>query len=135
MATPVTPQVLTAAKVRAAARKAYREGKLTAQHPDPENRVCIYDGGDGYHCAIGAALSKKTLRALRASHSMSCTVRALWNKGFVDIPEQDRAQVMQIQVEHDNWASAAALTEDPAKVVACRDVFLKAINLKPPKDN
>jgi hypothetical protein len=44
-----TVQRLTAAGVKAAARKAYQDGRLTAQHPQRALRKCSYQVGD-YRC-------------------------------------------------------------------------------------
>lgn len=56
-------QTLSLLKVKAACRKAYRDHRLLAQHRDPLKKIQEYGSAIGeYRCAIGAALTARTLR-------------------------------------------------------------------------
>jgi hypothetical protein len=99
-------QVLTLEMVQEAARKAYHDGKLTAQHSDPWLRLCRYQIDD-YHCAVGAALSAETLKDLLGPNHNTQSVSALESCGFIRIAAlSEREAIRDIQVAHDDWASS-----------------------------
>ena len=95
-------QKLTLAKVRAAARKAYKERRLTAQHRDPSKRECVYSYGK-YGCAIGVALNKKTIKKILDDSMNSGTSLGQLRDNYVKIPEKEFHHIVAIQVAHDDW--------------------------------
>lgn len=107
------PQVLTLKNVKAKARKAYEERRLTAQAKKRDDRVCRYRIGN-FCCAVGAALSLKTLSALeRSSLSSASTMRAnemsvdyIIEREFVAADPAEKKAIEEIQKAHDAWAKA-----------------------------
>lgn len=100
-------QTLTYNQVRAAARKAYEACRLTAQHPVAAHRQCVYDTGDGYHCAVGAAFDAETLAAIRDKGIDHDLQASLLNGVVVDFPSHDIVQIAELQRAHDDWAMCA----------------------------
>lgn len=139
-------QVLTLAGVKEAARKAYDDGKLTAQHPDPTKRKCLYRTDDGYCCAVGAAMTDETVEALRANYhgfnDTSVSMISGWSppaeEGAEEVPapvvvmaEGERTDIRDLQRRHDRWCDYARCEEDP-NMKSCidnmRNMFLLAID-------
>lgn len=122
-------QVLTPAVVIRAARKFYRAKRLTAQHPDPSKRQCVFQQGR-YRCAIGAALNERLLRRLkRERHSAPCSVHGLELSGYIDtwsVPNLDELQ--NIQQSHDLWAHSPSYER-----LQNEDKFREVLGLKPLK--
>lgn len=96
-------QRLTLEQVKIAARRAYKDHKLTAQHPKKEYRRCVYELPEdtGYRCAIGWALERAVLDAL--GYSQGISVVMLTKEGYI---EPDNVyELTRIQEAHDRWAS------------------------------
>lgn len=118
-------QTLTLQEIKCKARDAYMAKKLTAQHPDPEERRCVYETRDGYHCVIGSALSKETLNALNldpAAISPGSKIDKL-----VDFPICEYGAIMKLQMVYDRWASSAMFGDDRSSCETKKQEFLKAI--------
>lgn len=88
------PIVLKAADVIAAARRAYEEGRLSAQGPTPE---CSYRDSSGLPCAIGAALTDEEANGLGGS------IGSAVNWG--DVVTDDKGRLTTLQTAHDLWAN------------------------------
>lgn len=100
-------QTITLEGVKSAARKFYRKKRLTAQHPKKERRDCVYRSGD-YRCAIGAALSVKTLDKISdRSMNSEAGLSKLFEEKIIDFDGSDieREGVSAIQGAHDIWAT------------------------------
>ena len=129
-------QVLTVEGVKAAARLAYDEGRLTAQHPVQSQRICVYrteHEGKVYGCAVGVALSDETIAIVSKKHLNGSSFMALAEGvegGLVQC--DDKFAVKRIQTNHDNWCDAERcyLDEDDqgAYIEAQRVNFLRAID-------
>jgi hypothetical protein len=124
-------QHLTLAGVKRAARRAYRARRLTAQHPTPTKRMCVYEKGS-YSCAIGAALNKHTIAAIRESNCNEGTsVDQLRVRGLITVDADELGPISVIQNMHDSWASASEAyggRSDGTK--SARKGFLETIGLK-----
>lgn len=118
------PQHLTVKKVKKAALAAFKARKLTAQHRDPEKRECHYEEGV-YSCAIGAALSKKTMKRIRDTNHNESSLCAIVNAGIVTC--DDIQGLDSIQSAHDSWAGAAKENNDPEWINSRRKQFLERI--------
>ena len=92
------PIRLTYAEVVEAGRKAYLEGRLSAQGPTPE---CRYRDSSGHPCVIGAALTDK--QALYLDRNYDAQVHKLPVE-VLDCGIDLRA-IRRIQQAHDEWAS------------------------------
>lgn len=103
---------LTLAAVKEAARKAYDEGRLTAQNPDrPNPKPCVYDGGkatDGRpcNCAVGAALPPNVLAVIVARELNNCGITVSDFKGIISFPDgsDEVIEICSLQMRHDTWA-------------------------------
>lgn len=93
-------QHITVDDVKRSAAEAYKLGRLTAQHPNPEQRQCLYQSG-GYHCAVGSAMTPETLAAVQFANQNGA---AIWSVDAVTIERG----VETIQEAHDSWARVAA---------------------------
>lgn len=105
-------------KVLEGARRFYLEGRLTAQHPDPRRRRCVYRDGE-YRCAIGAGLTEAEADALNAIRigpgqiDETYSVSVLSNDGHVTfVDEEEAAAICRIQHAHDRWCNSAAAEAD-----------------------
>lgn len=131
------PFHLTLADVKAAARLAHSQGKLTAQHPDRDKRYCVYRVDGCYHCAIGAALPPRTIDELAwfgfndysapgmYDGGSAQDLGTLAKAGFITLDEHERDDLMDIQGAHDQWANLARYRCDTAEPAERR--FLKLI--------
>lgn len=104
-------QHLTAADAIAAARQFYEARKLTAQHPDPHFRQCLYAGADDTRCAIGAGLSEETLGKSIEGFS----VMSLVEEGKLTTDNVER--LVALQRLHDDWC------DDPGLVTKFRKMI------------
>ena len=127
-----TIQRLNVARVKAAARRAYKARKLTAQHPTREMRKCNYQIGD-YRCAIGAALSSRTLAEIvRLGRNDNTSIGKLWYIArLIKLDgEGERAVLSDIQEAHDRWATASQeWGAEHEHTLKRRDEFLEVIGL------
>jgi hypothetical protein len=96
-------QTLTLAKVKTKAREYYEAGKLTAQHPDPNERMCVNKGKDGHRCAVATAFNDALLEEFPGG-----TIHSVKGSGAVAISGEDFDAIAEIQNEHDRWASHAS---------------------------
>jgi hypothetical protein len=92
--------VITVAEIKKYGLEAYKNKRLTAQHPDRSKRVCQYNVGRKYHCVIGAALAARGIE-LKPEESHS-RVYDLTSVQFDDVDKVGRIQSM-----HDFWADYA----------------------------
>lgn len=95
--------------VALAAKKAFDEGRLSAQGPTP---ACRYRDAAGRPCAIGAALSDDFARSLRQHEN----VWALRETGI--ITTDDFEGLRKLQNTHDSWADEPSSQERKAKFEA-----------------
>lgn len=95
------PINLPLAKVVKAARKAYDEGRLSAQGPTP---ACRYRDRSGRPCAIGAALTDK--RARECDGYGASDIPSLVRSGALVTDDVDALD--NLQIAHDYWANGAA---------------------------
>lgn len=125
------PQKLTVRKVKAAARRAYAERRLTAQHRNPAKRDCVYTSG-AYHCAIGCALNKQSLQMIdeeRLNHGTP--VGLLQSHDVITVDNDDINVIDVIQNLHDEWAQTSQSWGANSKVTRqARAEFLASIGLK-----
>ena len=121
------PQKLTVALVKRKAREAYKARKLTAQHRDPDKRLCVYSIGT-YHCPIGAALSKEALAQVKLKGDNSGAGVDILSKDGIITPLSAREwnQLDEIQSVHDSWAVKARCGLD---VAYQRKIFRKLIGM------
>lgn len=130
-------QTLTVKKIKAAARKAFEEGRLMAQWPRKAQRVCQYVGPDGVSgCAIGVALTKATRRAIIARDKKvggslnNQGTAALLASELVELDDDwaGRIEMDQIQARHDEWANYSRGSGARSPVaLAAKKSFLEAI--------
>lgn len=93
-------QHLTLEGVKAAARDYYERGLLTAQHPEPDKRVCVYLGSGGRRCAIGAALDDDLVMEATG------TVKGLeYHHGVTFDSDKALCDISDIQMAHDSWCT------------------------------
>jgi hypothetical protein len=103
----MTTQELTLEGVREAARRAYDEGRLTAQHPDPGQRMCFYRIGT-YGCAVGVALTDETIKLVREWNLNGTNFLDLLGRGVLEVAlPEDLSSIREIQVRHDAWCEAS----------------------------
>lgn len=128
------PQKLTLKGVKAAARKAYRAGTLTAQNPLPELRMCMYelppssDTATRYRCAIGASLTPETLAFIHETRQNRWhNVKTLYNRGILFVNPAELGDILHIQALHDSWALVRK-HGDPESLPKFR--FLQAIGIR-----
>lgn len=113
------PQELTVEQVKAAARDYYDRGLLTAQHPNPNMRVCQYRVGD-YRCAIGAALDAEAI--VRASERggdvkfIASVFSYGENQSIIRVGgESTLNYLISIQKKHDAWCEAEVDRGQPGR--------------------
>lgn len=94
-------QTLTLAEVKAKAREYYEAGKLTAQHLNPAERMCVNKGADGHRCAVAAAFNDELLEAYPRG-----SIASIQGVSFIDLDE--KRAIRDIQEAHDIWAIAAS---------------------------
>lgn len=84
------------------AKEYYDKGMLTAQHPDPDSRVCRNSVGM-YRCAVAACYPDDVINAFDGSVETGVTL------GFLAMPEDlnEWARIVRLQLLHDTWAVAA----------------------------
>jgi hypothetical protein len=91
-------------QAKAAARRAYKARKLTAQYRNPNKRKCVYHDGSCY-CAIGAGLSPKTLQVIEIRRLNELTsVRNLEREGVITTDNIEG--LARLQTRHDAWCQA-----------------------------
>jgi hypothetical protein len=122
-------QELSLKNVKRLALKAYNAGLLMAQHPKAENRQCVYEDGK-YHCGIGAALTKATLKAIAQDEDANgCSVESLHDKELVAFADWDEKELIEeVQMKHDAWAKMARnYGGRHRETIAARKVFVEFI--------
>lgn len=112
-------QTITLRDVVVAGRKAYEEGRLTAQN----GGECMYRqeiNGKECRCVVGAAMTDETLDQLEASSNMSGKVSRDMTRlsGRFTIPDSDLFAIQDLQNEHDFWCFDVAGAEE---------IFLRAL--------
>ena len=94
-------QHLTLQDVVTACRRALEDGTLGALR----HESCEYDYGDGYHCAVGVALTDDTLSVIQERGCNDEEVAHLIHAGIITIKENDLDDIRDLQIDHDKWAS------------------------------
>lgn len=95
-------QTLNLDSVKYNARKAHAEKRLTAQAESCGQRQCVYRMGT-LRCAIGASLTNETLDELNQQGNNTRSIRRLIGAGTIEIAEEDRKGICDIQQAHDSW--------------------------------
>ena len=97
---------LDKAKVQAAARRAYEEGRLQAQKNPGE--ACLYRDDFGNPCAVGAALTDEEAQTLVDAGLNAIEIRSFEpGRAFasrVAITSDDWAYLSRLQDAHDTWS-------------------------------
>lgn len=89
------------------ARKAYLEGRLTAQHPDPAQRHCVYTRGE-YGCAIGVSLPLDLAVQFQDGQTAPTTSGGI--SGFKirnRLTSDNYANLIHLQALHDEWCNSS----------------------------
>lgn len=98
---------LTKDAVFAAARKAYEEGQLSAQGPNPQ---CRYRDTVGLPCAVGAAVDPDELTKENRERFFENEIGSVGSLSFrklFNIPSREQEMaILALQASHDAWASA-----------------------------
>ena len=105
-------RILTKQDLLTAARKAYRDGTLTAQAPTEVERTCIYADINGRHCAIGCALTEDEIAVVlrdEKANTMRCDHHIFTDLNVVAFEDPNFA--VYLQDAHDKWCFYA--TDDP----------------------
>jgi len=100
-------QRLTFKSARAAARRYYLANRLTAQMAGSSSSSsrCVYHLGK-HRCAIGAGLTRATLRLIDESALNSgCGVKGLVDFGVVKASPASLRKLVELQEAHDSWLS------------------------------
>ncbi len=94
-------QHLTLRDVVTACRKALDDATLGAL----KHHSCEYDYGDGFHCAVGAALTNETLSLIRDRGLNKDPIQRLTAcYGIIEIGPYDLEKISVLQDLHDSWA-------------------------------
>jgi hypothetical protein len=119
-------QHITLAEVKQAGRDYYNRGRLTAQHPTPHKRDCVYESGQ-YRCVIGTVLNDKTLAAMsdRCSHDLNITHQE--HQGIVSFDPVEQDALLALQHAHDKWCQASQNNNDPTDMWETHDEFKKLL--------
>lgn len=100
-------QTITVTEVKAAALKAYKEGRLLAQSDCQVEYGYEVKGLDGKTrvCAIGAALTRESLDMIEAEDLQCCTIHAAMSGlcEVFDCAQADYEALCYIQNAHDAW--------------------------------
>ena len=107
-------RVLTKQDLITAARKAYRDGTLTAQAPTEVERTCIYaDTTNGRYCAIGCALTEDEIAVVlrdEKANTMRCDHHVFTDLNVVAFEDPNFA--VDLQEAHDTWCFYAIDNSD-----------------------
>lgn len=127
---------LTAAAVKRAACRAYEEGRLQAQNPNPSVLSCQYRLFDGQVCGIGAAMPDEFLSFLSYENVLNedeelisgnaSTIRNLIERGYVTT--DDRTALEAIQDLHDTWCFNVRLKRGEERIAESKEKFLHLIH-------
>lgn len=100
-----TPLTLTWTAVKAAARKAYREGRLSAQNVDTMRiPTCEYRDKNGFPCAIGAAIPNAFCEENLAGLNNQSSVTMLIDDGLINVRSRaGLGKIKSLQSFHDWW--------------------------------
>jgi hypothetical protein len=92
--------------------------------------MCVYEKG-AYRCAIGAALNKRTMEAIRQDGCNDGTsVHQLTVRGIITVEQDDLSAISTIQNMHDGWAGASeSYGARSDNAVHARKAFLETIGL------
>ncbi len=105
-------QTLKLAEVKAAALKAYNEGRLLAQNAKVTANAYGYEivcDGTSYVCAIGAALNREALDQIEDGNFQQKSLRAVLAQlpEFIACSAEEGRVLCQIQNAHDVWSTMA----------------------------
>ena len=105
-------QTLRLTEVKAAALKAYAEGRLLAQNAKVTEGCYGYEvvrDGVPYVCAIGAALNREALDRIEDGAFQQKSLRAVLAKlpEFIACSAEEGRVLCQIQNAHDVWSTMA----------------------------
>lgn len=117
---------ITLDEVKAAARHAYEQGRLTAQNGG-DCQYSQYINGKECVCAVGAAFTTEERRDLRIYGGNIRSISNLFYSERVQIPGADLDRIVEIQKAHDQWADTVRGTIDSITVDAAERHFLREI--------
>lgn len=125
----MTKPTLTLKDVVLAGRKAYEEGRLSAQNSTPQ---CAYRDKSGNPCVVGAAMSDGLVNQLFESDeemqfSQNSTVEQLERGGGIEVPPEDIKSMRYLQELHDNWAQSVVGSRSYGTPENCEAVFKDAL--------
>lgn len=109
-------QHLTLQDVVTACRKALEDGTLGALR----HHSCQYDYGDGYHCAVGVALTTDTLSIIRDKNLNLVSLESLLNLRILKIDREDFRDIERLQVRHDGWVDTLASNREEFEIELAR---------------
>lgn len=120
---PAKPIQLNVLKVAQAAKKAFDEGRLSAQGPTP---MCAYRDDSGRPCAIGAALTDRQAKALDDAGEFSATgVVKLLREGRIKTDSPD--DLSALQATHDDWAVSVSGRRSAQRIEHDRAAFVRVL--------
>lgn len=123
-------QKLTLKKVIKANRKALEEGTLGALSQSGVKGAiggCMYEYPDGRHCAIGSALNKTTIKAVKDADENTSIVNNLESGGFIKLEGSKKQKNITrfLQNLHDRWALVQNCSAEWAEVPAEFETLLQ----------
>jgi hypothetical protein len=108
---------LTLKEVIENAWKAYQEGKLTAQHPDPAKRRCVNNGDEDYRCAVAVSYPK--------DYKVEGSFFRLFKCGEIGCDDVYEAiSIQRIQDSHDVWAALSRSGVDEKAILLAKWIFV-----------
>lgn len=122
------PYQLSWAVVQAKCQEYYNNKKLTAQHPDPAQRICTNIIGE-YRCAVAACYPDEVIQ-----EEFGIVEQGV-RDGYLIPPEDplEWARIVRLQHSHDFWASSAYHWPDNEVLLKmCKESFdyrLRASNI------
>jgi hypothetical protein len=120
-------QKITNAELKANARKAYDDRRLTAQH-GPESGYCVYyaklDDGRDCGCGIGVSLTAQTVRRVLDAGLNCSAVDGL--TAYAGVEFEDKRFARELQLAHDVWCDA--VRHHPNLIKPREQAFLQLID-------
>lgn len=126
-------QKITKTEAKAAAKKYYKKGLLTAQHPDIHMREAVFKLGK-YRCAVGAVLNKTTLKHVQELEYNGDCPATLIMAELIKCEQKTRTYLDELQVTHDTWCHNSKDCSDEDVLFDDENEFRELIGLKPKKE-
>lgn len=126
--TSTTPQHITLAEAKDAARKAYGEKRLLSQSTETEYGYLV----NGYVCAIGAGLTRETLGAIEdadlGKEGIPLSAEGdIPIESFIAFDEIERRGLNRLQHAHDAWFTAVLDGVGDDKIQAAEAGFVSLL--------